>query len=115
MEERQTARQRPVLHDEDDRRRQEKHPDPGYDEGDLGKPARVLHGPACSSGSTPATTAGITPARAQVCFTTSRFENGLVIRSEEHTSELQSLMRISYAVFCFKKKNNIKQKNEYSK
>src|SRR3546814_9237520 len=33
----------------------------------------------------------------------------LVIRSEEHTSELQSLMRISYAVFCLKKKNiNIK-------
>src|SRR3546814_17510986 len=30
----------------------------------------------------------------------------LVGRSEEHTSELQSLMRISYAVFCLKKKNN---------
>src|SRR3546814_20586028 len=29
-------------------------------------------------------------------------------RSEEHTSELQSLMRISYAVFCLKKKHNIK-------
>src|SRR3546814_6223909 len=29
-----------------------------------------------------------------------------VFRSEEHTSELQSLMRISYAVFCLKKKNN---------
>src|SRR3546814_2113533 len=29
-------------------------------------------------------------------------------RSEEHTSELQSLMRISYAVFCLKKKNRIK-------
>src|SRR3546814_4421501 len=29
-------------------------------------------------------------------------------RSEEHTSELQSLMRISYAVFCLKKKNTIK-------
>src|SRR3546814_1085509 len=29
-------------------------------------------------------------------------------RSEEHTSELQSLMRISYAVFCLKKKNNRK-------
>src|SRR3546814_960396 len=29
------------------------------------------------------------------------------IRSEEHTSELQSLMRISYAVFCLKKKTNI--------
>src|SRR3546814_8693479 len=29
-------------------------------------------------------------------------------RSEEHTSELQSLMRISYAVFCLTKKNNIR-------
>src|SRR3546814_1458184 len=28
-----------------------------------------------------------------------------MVRSEEHTSELQSLMRISYAVFCLKKKN----------
>src|SRR3546814_4729181 len=33
---------------------------------------------------------------------------GSVVRSEEHTSELQSLMRISYAVFCLKKKNKIK-------
>src|SRR3546814_3525833 len=33
-----------------------------------------------------------------------------VVRSEEHTSELQSLMRISYAVFCLKKK---KKKNNY--
>src|SRR3546814_9549623 len=30
------------------------------------------------------------------------------VRSEEHTSELQSLMRISYAVFCLKKKQNTK-------
>src|SRR3546814_4845179 len=30
-----------------------------------------------------------------------------LLRSEEHTSELQSLMRISYAVFCLKKKNEI--------
>src|SRR3546814_7681746 len=30
---------------------------------------------------------------------------GTAARSEEHTSELQSLMRISYAVFCLKKKN----------
>src|SRR3546814_1529765 len=29
----------------------------------------------------------------------------IVLRSEEHTSELQSLMRISYAVFCLKNKN----------
>src|SRR3546814_2952517 len=32
-------------------------------------------------------------------------KDGPVVRSEEHTSELQSLMRISYAVFCLKKKN----------
>src|SRR3546814_2351915 len=32
-------------------------------------------------------------------------------RSEEHTSELQSLMRISYAVFCLKKKQSIKNNN----
>src|SRR3546814_8423968 len=31
------------------------------------------------------------------------------VRSEEHTSELQSLMRISYAVFCLKKKNTHKK------
>src|SRR3546814_4464101 len=34
----------------------------------------------------------------------------LVSRSEEHTSELQSLMRISYAVFCLKKKKTYKYK-----
>src|SRR3546814_1671121 len=33
-------------------------------------------------------------------------------RSEEHTSELQSLMRISYAVFCLKKKKNTKTNNK---
>src|SRR3546814_6122047 len=33
-------------------------------------------------------------------------------RSEEHTSELQSLMRISYAVFCLKKKNTYKNKKQ---
>src|SRR3546814_9487079 len=37
-------------------------------------------------------------------------ENGK--RSEEHTSELQSLMRISYAVFCLKKKNKNNHKHE---
>src|SRR3546814_2037350 len=36
-------------------------------------------------------------------------------RSEEHTSELQSLMRISYAVFCLKKKNKTDRANRYSK
>src|SRR3546814_3118632 len=33
-------------------------------------------------------------------------------RSEEHTSELQSLMRISYAVFCLQKKKNTKPKKQ---
>src|SRR3546814_3814214 len=41
---------------------------------------------------------GLTPAR------------GIPARSEEHTSELQSLMRISYAVFCLKKKNKTHSK-----
>src|SRR3546814_4271168 len=35
------------------------------------------------------------------------------LRSEEHTSELQSLMRISYAVFCLKKKNEQKDTNTH--
>src|SRR3546814_3716656 len=36
--------------------------------------------------------------------------HSLAVRSEEHTSELQSLMRISYAVFCLKKKNQTKDR-----
>src|SRR3546814_6404497 len=36
------------------------------------------------------------------------------IRSEEHTSELQSLMRISYAVFCLKKKSKQQSSNHQS-
>src|SRR3546814_1296035 len=36
---------------------------------------------------------------------------GTETRSEEHTSELQSLMRISYAVFCLKKKKNKRKNN----
>src|SRR3546814_7503775 len=50
------------------------------------------------------------------------FERGVVLkvhhapplrdRSEEHTSELQSLMRISYAVFCLKKKKNHNTNNQ---
>src|SRR3546814_3809992 len=40
-------------------------------------------------------------------------EAGQHRRSEEHTSELQSLMRISYAVFCLKKKKNIAKHTTY--
>src|SRR3546814_6388447 len=44
---------------------------------------------------------------AQVNYDVHQFNGalGMTLRSEEHTSELQSLMRISYAVFCLKKKN----------
>src|SRR3546814_6544360 len=38
---------------------------------------------------------------------------GRAARSEEHTSELQSLMRTSYAVFCLKKKTNTKPNSIY--
>src|SRR3546814_3790054 len=51
------------------------------------------------------------PASSQVGFALGMLRGGALgalaafLRSEEHTSELQSLMRISYAVFCLKKKN----------
>src|SRR3546814_3475049 len=41
------------------------------------------------------------------------WNSGVRIRSEEHTSELQSLMRISYAVFCLKKKKNTTTNNTH--
>src|SRR3546814_10910803 len=45
---------------------------------------------------------------------TNSLRHGLSIRSEEHTSELQSLTRISYAVFCLKKNTRMKyQTNLY--
>src|SRR3546814_5835025 len=45
---------------------------------------------------------------APAAFFVSEFVGHAHQRSEEHTSELQSLMRISYAVFCLKKKTNKK-------
>src|SRR3546814_10706291 len=48
-----------------------------------------------------------------LCFgVPGKVERRVRMRSEEHTSELQSLMRISYAVFCLKKKT-IKNRNEH--
>src|SRR3546814_2605500 len=49
--------------------------------------------------SNPGTAYKVPPVTAETLFSA-------VTRSEEHTSELQSLMRISYAVFCLKKKQN---------
>src|SRR3546814_7856045 len=46
------------------------------------------------------------PALGSISPTTKGARAGWVNRSEEHTSELQSLMRISYAVFCLKKKKH---------
>src|SRR3546814_9946399 len=43
-----------------------------------------------------------------------RIKREMPRRSEEHTSELQSLMRISYAVFCLKKKNT-EQNNKHDR
>src|SRR3546814_3604837 len=55
------------------------------------------------------------PHRRGLEFAIGLFEAGGEIgeRSEEHTSELQSLMRISYAVFCLKKKKNIQTSQQY--
>src|SRR3546814_8853081 len=48
------------------------------------------------------------PARQAPCGTARRRDGAAAAaRSEEHTSEFQSLMRISYAVFCLKKKNRL--------
>src|SRR3546814_3543455 len=46
------------------------------------------------------------PLNTQVCLDSGLIQVADQIRSEEHTSELPSLMRISYAVFCLKKKTN---------
>src|SRR3546814_2103366 len=62
---------------------------------------------ACSSMRRPATVGcTVRPARFNNWLPTDP-SSALKRRSEEHTSELQSLMRISYAVFCLKKKNKL--------
>src|SRR3546814_6014175 len=48
------------------------------------------------------------PPRGLIRLDAARDGDDVRVRSEEHTSELQSLMRISYAVFCLKKKNKQK-------
>src|SRR3546814_2111327 len=62
--------------------------------------------PASPAYTAPLTLASGTTLRAQSFLGEAAL--GDAVRSEEYTSELQSLMRISYAVFCLKKKKNIK-------
>src|SRR3546814_9416226 len=61
--------------------------------------------------------AAIDTERANMWKTMGRLEQMIHIskRSEEHTSELQSLMRISYAVFCLKKKKQTRRKKNDKK
>src|SRR3546814_17929983 len=56
-----------------------------------------------------AATSAIAPRRGRRLPSVTLRSRRAVARSEEHTSELQSLMRISYAVFCLKKKKHKKQ------
>src|SRR3546814_9917917 len=58
--------------------------------------------------------AGLTPEQTKVFKQEMKRIHARSPRSEEHTSELQSLMRISYAVFCLKKKNTTTSTNKYT-
>src|SRR3546814_4493182 len=78
---------------------------------------RLRHPTACLSFRWPLRRDGAGPPRRRLMFFRNSMKPALSLilartRSEEHTSELQSLMRISYAVFCLKKKNNYKKKNK---
>src|SRR3546814_3912993 len=79
--------------------------------------ARFLKSNCCMNcaASSPATVSANTRSEGLLKSRTVGSVDGRVSRSEEHTSELQSLMRISYAVFCLKKKksNNINITHTY--
>src|SRR3546814_8627060 len=85
----------------------------------------LRHEVPCASGSGPSSGITSTPSHGKIvkcgwpsnsivaascdgARTTRKTVSSLTPRSEEHTSELQSLMRISYAVFCLKKKKHTK-------
>src|SRR3546814_8188830 len=80
----------------------------------LGLTTRIPSGSACFSACNFVFMGGIPryvdPGGLFIVHMFTRTGDRSTIRSEEHTSELQSLMRISYAVFCLKKKN--KQTNK---
>src|SRR3546814_1014457 len=68
----------------------------------------------CGRGHQPAFRGASGQASAATSAACARYPPISPTRSEEHTSELQSLMRISYAVFCLKKKNNTTKKMSQS-
>src|SRR3546814_7801568 len=72
---------------------------------------RLCDREGCSeAGDRPAPEAPNSPERWYFCEShAAEYNRNWDYRSEEHTSELQSLMRISYAVFCLKKKKTKKQ------
>src|SRR3546814_6401888 len=79
---------------------------------DLCAPARLADGVAIDHAEQEGATKEYDrPRRHQRAERDDPFEHAADERSEEHTSELQSLMRISYAVFCLKKKNTHKLTN----
>src|SRR3546814_2409218 len=80
---------------------------------------RLAPGPCRAAGASAAHGAGRSDARRRGCRAAAAHAADLGVgragRSEEHTSELQSLMRISYAVFCLKKKKNKTHRETESK
>src|SRR3546814_6370854 len=66
-----------------------------------------------STTSWPAALSSVYSARMFAASKPSSFDSTMFSRSEEHTSELQSLMRISYAVFCLKKKKITQNTNKH--
>src|SRR3546814_5267176 len=87
-------------------RRGAQHFDPAVAEAIVGPPARLGDG-SCRHESLRCPTCGLRTrgSRPRTARPPAASASDTDARSEEHTSELQSLMRISYAVFCLKKKN----------
>src|SRR3546814_21104132 len=79
------------------------------------QPARLLQAPAGAAplhpGRRASGIAALPPDRVRSVACSHGRHQGALPRSEEHTSELQSLMRTSYAVFCLKKQNKNKTTN----
>src|SRR3546814_13001936 len=78
----------------------------------LGRRGMKTHVSSMPSVSAPAPHRTVTSMERGVASVSARAPSVVNPRSEEHTSELQSLMRISYAVFCLKKKKN--QHHQYT-